>query len=76
MTKKAISERTLWAMNQLPLHKATEISEFAEFVLKRYEESKINIGIVHEGSDPRPFDFLHDEEERYSEADLKEKYHG
>lgn len=38
MTKKVIIDITIKAINQLPKEKAEEISDFAAFLCKRYEE--------------------------------------
>ena len=45
MTKQAIIERTVRAINQLPEDKAEEISNFADFISKRYEEGILTQGI-------------------------------
>jgi hypothetical protein len=45
MTRQIIIERMLKAINQLPDDKAEEISDFADFVFKRYEESQLTNGI-------------------------------
>ncbi|GAA3981772.1 hypothetical protein [Mucilaginibacter dorajii] len=76
MTKQAIIERTVKAINQLPEDKAEEISDFADFVSKRYEENQLTQGIQKLTADSVVFDFLNDEEELYSVADLKEVYNG
>jgi hypothetical protein len=76
MTKQAIIERTINAINQLPEDKAKEISEFADFIAKRYEEQKLSIGIQQLSSNSDAFSFLDNEEELYSETDLKEVYNG
>lgn len=76
MTKDVIIERTLKAIRQLPEDKAEEISDFADFVIKRYEENLLSGGIQHLISDSKVFDFLTEEEDIYSESDLKEKYNG
>ena len=76
MTRQAIIERTLKAIQQLPEDKAEEISDFADFLFKRYEENKITEGIQQLTSESRSFDFLKDEDDLYSEADLKEIYNG
>ena len=74
MTRKAIIERTIKAINQLPENKAEEISDFADFVSRRYEEFQLIQGIQQLAAESKSFDFLHDEEELYSIADLKEVY--
>lgn len=76
MTKQAIIERTLEAINQLPVDKAEEISDFAEFVRKRHDEQQLTEGIQLLGENSGAFQFLKDEEDIYTIADLKEVYNG
>jgi hypothetical protein len=76
MTRQIIIERTLKIINQLPEDKAAEISDFADFVFKRYEEYELTKGIQKMVSESRTFDFLNNEEDIYSLADLKEVYNG
>ena len=76
MTRQSIIERTLKAINQLPEDKAEEISDFADFVFKRYEEYGLTNGIQKLTYESKAFDFLNNEEEIYSIADLKEIYNG
>lgn len=66
MTKQAIIERTIKAINQLPEEKAEEISDFADFVAKRYEEHQLTQGIQKIVAENRSFNFLNDEEELYA----------
>ncbi len=76
MTRQIIIERTLKVINQLPEDKAEEISDFADFVFKRYEENELTNGIQKLTSESKAFDFLNNEEEIYSIADLKQVYNG
>ena len=76
MTRQAIIERTVKAINLLPEDKAEQISDFADFVSKRYEEQLIQQGIQMLTADSKSFDFLINEEDLYTEADLKEVYNG
>jgi hypothetical protein len=76
MTRQAIIERTLKAINHLPEEKAEEISDFAEFMMKQYEEQQLTKGIQRLSANSQAFDFLDDEEDLYTENDLKEKYNG
>lgn len=69
-------EQTIKAMAQLPEHKAEEISDFAGFVSKRYEEHLLTQEIQKPAVDSQTFDFLASEEDLYSVADLKEVYNG
>ncbi len=74
MTKQAIIERILNAINHLPEDKAEEISDFADFVAKRYDEQQLSEGIQHLTANSDSFGFLQEEEDLYSETDLKEVY--
>lgn len=76
MTRQAIIERTVKAINQLPEDKAEEISNFADFIMKRYEEQLLTKGIAELTTNSRAFDFLKDEEDLYTEADIKQPYNG
>lgn len=76
MTRQTIIERTVKAINQLPEDKAVEISDFADFISRRYEEHKLTEGLTKMSSDSKVFDFLAEEEDLYSESDIKEAYNG
>jgi hypothetical protein len=74
MTKQAIIEKTLKALNQLPDEKAREVFDFADFIVKRHEEALLNKGIQLLTADTSSFSFLNEEEEIYSLANLKKIY--
>ena len=74
MNKQAIIKQTVKAISQLPQDKADEISEFANLIMKRYEEQKLTEGIQQITTNTQTFDFLNEEEDLYSESDLKETY--
>jgi hypothetical protein len=74
MTRQAIIENTVKAINQLPEEKAEEISDFADFIIKRYEESILTKGLQTLNSQSHSFDFLNEEEDFYSLSDLKKVY--
>jgi hypothetical protein len=76
MTKQAIIERTIEVIKRLPDNKAEEVSDFADFVIKRYEDQILTEELQHVITNSKTFEFLHDEEDLYSEADIKEKYNG
>ena len=63
-------------MNQLPEDKAQEISDFVDFIIKRYEEHQLTEGIQKITSKSEAFNFLNEEEDVYSLSDLKEVYNG
>ena len=74
MNRQAIIQNTVNIISKLPDDKAEEISDFANFVMKRYEEYLLLQGIQKINADSKSFDFLKDEEDFYTEADLKEVY--
>jgi hypothetical protein len=76
MTRQAIIERTIKAINQLREDKAEAISDFADFVTKRYEEHLLTKGIQQLSVDSNALSFLHDDEDLYTLEDLKEVYNG
>jgi hypothetical protein len=76
MSRQAIIERTISAINRLPEDKAEEISDFADFVMQRYEEQTLTAGIQELATEGESLNFLHDEEDLYTLGDLKEVYNG
>ena len=74
MTKRILIEKTLETLEKLPSEKITEIADFADFVLKKYEEEILQKGIEKVISDSESFSFLKNEEDLYDENDIKEKY--
>lgn len=71
LNKQAIIDRTLKAIHLLPVDKAEEISDFADFVSRRYEEQLLAQGIQQLAASSQAFQFLNNEEDLYTEADLK-----
>ena len=74
MTKQILIEQTLKIFNQLPEDKVEEISHFAEFILKKYEDSLLIKNIHKVTSDSNAFNFLNEEEELYKLSDVKKLY--
>ena len=72
MNKQIIIERTVKAINQVPEDKAEAISDFADFILKQYEDQLLTKGITNLNSNSKSFYFLNDEEEIYTLSDIKE----
>ncbi len=76
MTRQAIIEKTLKVINQLPEDKAEEIADFADFMIKRFEDQQLSETIKELASKSESFKFLEEEEEIYALTDLKEIYNG
>lgn len=74
MTREAIINQTIKAINILPEEKANEISEFADFIVMKYEEEKLTSNMQKLVTQSEAFNFLNQEEELYTLTDLKEKY--
>lgn len=74
MTRQAIIERTIQAINRLPEDKAQEISDFADFIAGRYEDQQLTRGIQELASTGSTYDFLNEDEDLYTAEDLKETY--
>ena len=73
MTNQIIIEKTIRAIKRLPDNKIQEVSDFVEFITKKYEGS-LTEGMQKLVSESSVFEFLDEEEDLYSEADLKEVY--
>lgn len=73
MTREAIIQKTIQALKALPEDKAEEICDFADFMLKKYEELTLQQGIQTLQSRSESFNFLNEDEVLYSPADIKEK---
>ena len=76
MTKQSIIDQTIDVLNRLPDNKAEEIFDFASYIIKRYEEQRLSEELQHVITNSQAFHFLHEEEDVYTAADVKEKYNG
>lgn len=71
MTRQTIIERTIHVINQLPEEKAIEISDFADFIFKQYEEYRLTSALQQLSSKSDAFEFLNQDLDEYSVSDLK-----
>ena len=74
MTRETLIKRTVENLSKLPDQRLKEVSDFAEFLLKRIENRLITEGIQQLTTDSKAFKFLEMEEDLYSVSDLKERY--
>ena len=74
MTKEAIIQKTIKTLSKLPNEKAEEVADFVDDILKKYEDHILVNGIEKLVSKSQAFQFLNDDEDIYSEDDIKEKY--
>ncbi len=61
-------------MQKLPEEKISEVSTFAQFLLKTYDEHILRKGVYELNNNSKSFDFLNDEPELYTLDDLQERY--
>lgn len=57
-------------MSKLPIEKIKEVNDFAEFLLKKIDDTMLNEGILHLVSEGDSFNFLHNEPKLYSDNEL------
>lgn len=71
MMKKDLISKTIEALEELPEEKVLQISEFADFLLKKHEDELIQKGIYKITEESEFFSFLYEEEDIYTVKDLK-----
>ncbi|MDT0675614.1 DUF2281 domain-containing protein [Autumnicola musiva] len=74
MTRQNLIENALDKLEKLPDIKIEEVSDFAEFLLKKIEDKNLTEGIRTLATNSTSYKFLKDEEELYSTKDLKDVY--
>jgi hypothetical protein len=74
MTREAIIQKTIEVLSALPADKVEEVSDFADYVLKKYDDRSLQqeMHALIEQSDT--FSFVREDAEIYSIDDLKERY--
>jgi hypothetical protein len=74
MSREEVIEKTIAAINKMPVDKGEEVADFAEYMLNKIEERNLQKGIEHLIGKSDSFKFLKDEEDLYTTDDLIEKY--
>jgi hypothetical protein len=74
MTRETLIKQTINNLKKLPDHKLKEVSDFTDFLLNKIENQIIVEGIQSLVSGSEAFEFLQEDEDLYSEDDVKEKY--
>ena len=74
MTREAIIQKTVEVLQALPDEKIEEVSDFADYILKKYDDRLLQqeMQALIEQSDT--FNFVKEEQELYTVKDLKERY--
>ena len=74
MARETLIKKTLRTLSKLPPEKVKEVSDFADYILQKYDEGILQKGMEKLVTDSETFCFLKDEEDLYTVEDLKEKY--
>lgn len=74
MSRDALIKVALDNLSKLSDQKIREVTDFVEFLLSKSEDSMLVEGIQKMASESKSFDFLNDDEDIYTVADLKEIY--
>jgi hypothetical protein len=74
MEKDVLIKKTIDTIQRLPDSKVQEVNDFAEFLLNKIDDQMITEGIKKISATSKSFDFLQDEPDLYSKADLKVQY--
>jgi len=74
MSRETLIKNTLNSLSKLPEQRIQEVSDFAEFLLSKADDTVLTKGIQKLVGESKSFDFLKDDEDLYSIEDLKETY--
>ncbi|WP_159470890.1 hypothetical protein [Dyadobacter sp. 3J3] len=74
MSRNALIKIVLGHLSKLSDREIEKVSKFAGFLLSKSGDSILVEGIQKIASESKSFDFLHDEDDIYTVADLKEIY--
>jgi hypothetical protein len=74
MTREAIIQKTMEVLYALPTDKIEEVSDFADYILKKYDDRLLQQGMQALIEESDTFNFVEEEQELYTVKDLKERY--
>jgi hypothetical protein len=74
MLRELLIKKTVDNLVRLPDQKLKEVSDFAEFLISKLDDSLLVDAIQKAAAESQSFKFLESEEELYSRADLKEVF--
>jgi len=74
MTREAIIQKTVEVLQALPDEKIEEVSDFADYILKTYDDRLLRRGMQALVEKSDTFSFVAEDQELYTVKDLKEKY--
>ena len=71
MSKEEMIAKTIAALQKLSADKVAEVSDFADFILQRYEDKEITEVISQLSAKTKSYKFLDEEEDLYTLNDVK-----
>jgi hypothetical protein len=74
MTRDKLIQKTIQHLSQLPNQKIQEVSDYAETLLRGIDQKILAEGMQQLVSEAKAFDFLAEDDDLYSAADVIEKY--
>jgi hypothetical protein len=74
MNRQATIQKTMEMISALPDEKIEEISDFAAYVLKKYDDQILRQGMYTLAEQSDAFNFVNEDEEIYTINDLKERF--
>ncbi len=74
MSKREILDQTVQKLERLPLDRLTEVANFTDFLLQKLEGQLLSRALTTLNTESAAFDFLKDDDDLYSIADLKDRY--
>ncbi len=74
MTREAIIQKTIEVLSALPDDKIEEVSDFADYVLKKYDDRSLQREMQTLAERSETFNFVREDEETYSVTDLIDRY--
>ncbi len=75
MDKEILIQRSVKSLRKLSEQRISEVADFIDFISEKYSnECDLQSNITKMVEDSNSFEFLKDEEDLYTESDLKERY--
>jgi hypothetical protein len=74
MEREVLVRKTIGRIEKLSTTRVQEVNNFVEFISQKTEDALITEGLQQLSSNSNAYDFLYDEPELYSVADLKVRF--
>ncbi len=74
MTKESLIQNTLETIQKLPQSKILEVSDYADYILKKYDDEMLQNGIEKIVGESNTFNEIVEDDVIYTVNDIKELY--